>query len=148
VRTIDEEIETTFQNDKHRFVTNMIYTSNWIQNTFNTIMSEYGLSVQQYNILRILRGAGEWVAMSSIKRKMIDKSPHTTRLVDKLLDKKLVQRKRSEEDRRVVYVKITKAALELMVEMDAKSDQQMTMLTNITDEEAKLASTIIDKLRN
>ncbi len=146
--TIDEEIKTRFTNDKHRFVTNMIYTTNWFQNQFIEFLKPYKISEQQFNILRILRGAGDWVSMSDIKSLMIDKFPNATRLSDKLLDKGLVSRKRCDKDRRIVYLEITGKGLALLMEIDNSNDKKhMDFMNRISEKEAKEFSALLDKLR-
>ncbi|BDD04571.1 MarR family winged helix-turn-helix transcriptional regulator [Aureibacter tunicatorum] len=144
---LDDSIKTKFENEKHRFVTNLIFTSNWIKNGFSDFLAPFGISSQQFNILRILRGAGDWVTMNEVKNLMIDKSPHTTRMTTKLLDKKLLERKRCEEDRRVVYVSITKEGLALLAEIDQGGKEQMSFLEKISEEDAKTVNSILDKLR-
>lgn len=146
--SIDEEIKTRFTNDKHRFVTNLIFTSNWFQNQFIEFLKPYKISEQQFNILRILRGAGDWVSMNDIKSRMLDKFPNATRLSDKLLDKGLVARKRSDKDRRIVYLEITKKGLDLLAEIDKSDDtKHMEFMSRITEEEAREFSDVLDKLR-
>ncbi|KXX69526.1 MarR family winged helix-turn-helix transcriptional regulator [Flammeovirga sp. SJP92] len=147
---IDEIVKTKFTSDKHRFITNMIYTANWIQNQFVDFLKPFGISPQQFNVLRILRGAKEeWVTMNDIKSLMIDKAPNATRLSDKLLEKEYVKRKRSEEDRRIVYLSITKKGLTLLAEIDDHQEEfSMDRFKNITEEDAQFCSDIIDKLRN
>ena len=146
--SIDKEIKTNFVNNKHRFITNLVFTSNWFQNQFIEFLKPYKLSQQQFNVLRILRGANDWVSMNDIKQLMIDKFPNATRLSDKLLDKKLVIRKRSETDRRIVYLSITEVGLELLNEIDKNQDKShIAFLDRITDEEAKHFSAVLDKMR-
>lgn len=145
---IDDEIKTRFANDKHRFIANLVYTANTFQNLFIDFLKPYELSPQQFNILRILRGAKDWVTMNKVKTLMVDKAPNATRLSDKLLDKGLVERKRGEEDRRVVYISITKKGLDLLKAIDDNNTgEHQLYFGRITDEEARLCSDIIDKLR-
>jgi len=147
--SIDKEIKTRFVNNKHRFITNLVFTSNWFQNQFIEFLKPYQLSQQQFNILRILRGADNWVTMNDIKELMIDKFPNATRLSDKLLDKGLIERKRSEQDRRIVYLAISKNGMELLETIDNdKNTSHMDFLNNITDEEAKQFSDVLDKMRS
>lgn len=148
VSDLDEQIKTNFQNDKHRFITNVVFTSNWVKNNFSDFLTPFGVSSQQFNILRILKGADDWVAMNDIKKLMIDKSPHTTRLTTKLLDKKLVERRRSEKDRRVVFISITNEGRSLLDKIDIGAAKQMNFLEKITLEEAQTVSSILDKLRS
>lgn len=146
--TIDEEIKSKFMNDKHRFTANLMFTSSWIRNSFASYFKAYGISSPQFNILRILKGANDWVTMNHVKSVMVEKSPNTTRLADKLIDKELIERKRSESDRRVVYVKITTKGLNLLKEIDdTNTGEQTKFLDRISEEEARQMSEILDKLR-
>ncbi len=146
--SIDDDTKTNFANDKHRFAANVIYTSNWIKNQFYEFIKPFGLSSPQFNILRILRGAKDWVNMNDIKSRMVEKSPNTTRLCDKLLEKGLVERRRSEKDRRLVFLKISEQGLQLLKEIDEHDDgSHMSFFNNINDDEAKVVSQILDKLR-
>ncbi len=145
---IDEELKTKFANNKHRFITNLIYTSNSFQNLFIDFLKPYDISPQQFNILRILRGNGDWVSMNAIKELMIDKAPNATRLSNKLLDKGLVERERSESDRRVVYLKINATGMDLLKKIDEDdSGSHQDYFGRITDEEAKQFNQILDKIR-
>ena len=146
---IDDEIKTKFVNDKHRFITNLIYTSTWFQNGFADFLRPFNLSSPQFNILRILRGAKDWVSMNDIKQLMMDKSPNATRLSDKLLEKEFVKRKRSEEDRRVVYLSITQKGLDLLEEIDHADNVFFnTAMDNFSEEEARMISDILDRIRS
>lgn len=144
---IDEDLKTKFQSDRHRLLANVIFTSNMIRSDFNDFIAPFGLSSQQYNILRILRGAGKEVSMNDIKKLMIDKSPHTTRLTTKLLDKGYVARHRDEKDRRIVLVNITEKGLALLAEIDKADVNQVKYESRVTEEEARIASAILEKLR-
>jgi len=146
--SIDEEVKTKFLNDKHRFITNLVFTSNWFQSQVIEFLKPYQISQQQFNILRILRGANDWVSMNDIKALMVDKFPNTTRLSDKLLDKGLVDRNRCEHDRRIVYLAITKKGLDLLETIDNdENTNHMEFMNRITDDEAKQFSSILDKIR-
>ena len=105
----------------------------------------FGISPQQYNILRILNGANEPLKVQVIKERMIERSPNATRLMDKLCDKNLIERERCEQDRRVVYVKIAKEGLQLLSRID--KSENLKFLEKITEEEAKTLSDILDKIR-
>jgi DNA-binding MarR family transcriptional regulator len=147
--SIDEEIKTEFMNDRHRFIANMVFTSGWMKNQFADFLKPYGLSSPQFNILRILRGASDWKAMNDVKDLMVEKSPNTTRLVDKLLNKQLIKRKRSASDRRVVYVAITPVGLDLLKEIDKEDNgDHVSFLEKITEEEAKQVNDILNKIRS
>tara|TARA_B100000809_G_C15002860_1_gene482145 strand:- start:574 stop:1023 length:450 start_codon:yes stop_codon:yes gene_type:complete len=147
--SIDKEINSKFKNSKHRFTTNLIYTANYIQNRFTESLKPFDLSSQQFNILRILKGNGSWVTMNEIKSVMIERAPNATRLSDKLLNKGLVERKRSEEDRRVVFLSITKKGLALLEEIDVDNSIDFeTIFNKISNEKAQEFSDILDSLRD
>lgn len=145
---IDDILKTKFAHVKHRMATNIIYTGTWMTGQFDQITKQFGISRQQFNILRILRGAKDWVNMNEVKNRMIEKSPNATRLCDKLLDKELIERQRCDEDRRVVHLKISEKGLELLAEVDVITQgNNMKYLENITDEEAVMISDILDRMR-
>ena len=145
---IDDEIKAKFGNNRHRFIANLVFTANWFQNSVSEFLKPFGVSFQQYNILRILKGTKDWLTMKELKRLMIEKSPNATRLADKLINKGLVERKRSETDRRIVYLAITEKGEELLVRVDANDNiSYMSFMERITEEEAQVVSDILDKVR-
>lgn len=146
--SIDDEIKSGFSNDQHRFVTNLVFTANWVQNAFIEDLKPFGISPQQYNILRILKSIGDWTRMSEVKDGLTEKSPNTTRLADKLIEKELIERRAGEEDRRVVYVRITKKGETLFKEINQnESEIQKALNNNISAKEARYVSDILDKFR-
>ncbi len=145
---IDDEIKTEFTDSKHRFFTNLVYTANSFQSMFVTALKPFGISPQQFNILKILRENGSWMSMNSVKELMIDKAPNATRLSDKLIDKGLITRRRCETDRRVVFLLITDEGLELLKRIDEmKNDEMEAFKSRITDAGAAAFSDILDRLR-
>jgi len=147
---IEEEINSKFKTPQIKAAVNVRYTSNYLATIQNAFMAKYSLSMAQFNILRILRGAGDSIAVNTVKERMIEKSPNTTRLMDKLIDKNLISRERCSEDRRVVYVKITKDGLKLLSEIDDKFEKTNSKIiaNQLTDDEANTLSDLLDKLRS
>lgn len=144
---IDDEIKSKFPNNRTKAVINVLYTSAWLSNKQNTFLKPYDISPQQYNILRILRGAkGELLTVHSIKERMLDKAPNVTRLVDKLLDKELTSRIRCEHDRRVVWIGITQKGLALLTSLDPLI-KDFDSKGKLTEDEAQVLSDLLDKLR-
>ncbi len=118
---IDEELKSRFESEQQKAMLNVLFTANWFKSQQVGLFKPYGISPQQYNILRILRGAKDRVNMHCVKERMIDRAPNATRLTDKLIAKGLVERERCEEDRRVVYVRISEKGLELLETIDKKN---------------------------
>ncbi|GAB5538645.1 MAG: MarR family transcriptional regulator [Salibacteraceae bacterium] len=147
--SIGEEIkQKKFRNEYSELFINVLYTSSWLSAHQNQFFKEYGLTSQQYNVLRILRGQGESAAsVNLIKDRMIDKMSNVSRIIDKLKTKQLVTRKASKHDRRQVDIKITERGLALLAELDTKMAKWEEGLHNITPEEAKAASKLLDAWR-
>ncbi len=146
--SIDQEIKSSFDTEKERALINIMFTANWFKNLNNEVLHPYGVSPAQYNILRILRGAKDKMSMQNVKKRMIDKSPNTTRLTDKLFDKEFIERERCTKDRRVVYVSITKEGLSLLKEIDSPTKELMNSFDPLSEEESKTLSMLLDKLRD
>ena len=142
---ISKDIKSSFKNNKVKALINIKYTSNWLSSKENDFFKPYGISPQQYNILRILRGAKDRVKVQIVKDRMIERSPNATRLMDKLCDKNLIKRERCEQDRRVVYAKITNQGLELLKNID--DSRTVSFLGNLTEDEAATLSDLLDKIR-
>lgn len=142
---ISKDISSTFPNEKIKALINIKYTANWLDTIGNDILKPFKISVQQYNILRILRGAKEAITVNTVKDRMIEKSPNITRLMDKLCDKDLIERTRCETDRRVVYIKITVKGLELLEK--ASLENANYGMNNISIDEAKILNNLLDKIR-
>lgn len=142
---ISKDINTTFTSEKVKALINIKYTAGWLGAHDNDLLRPFNISIQQYNILRILRGAGREITVQTIKERMIERSPNTTRLMDKLCTKGFIERLRSESDRRAVYVRITPVGLKVIDDINIES--KSTCMDNISEDEAQVLNTILDKLR-
>lgn len=142
---ISKDIKSTFKNNKVKALINIKYTSNWLNSKENEYFKPYSISPQQYNILRILRGAKDRMKVQVVKDRMIERAPNATRLMDKLCDKQLIQRERCDDDRRVVYVRITAKGLELLETIE--NANKISFLDNLTEKEAETLSNLLDKIR-
>ena len=142
---IAKDINSTFQNQKIKALINIKYTANWLLSKEVDHFKPFGISPQQYNILRILRGAGTPIKVQLIKERMIERAPNATRLMDKLCDKNLIGRTRCDHDRRVVYIHITKLGLRLLEEISINTS--IDFMNNLSEEEAELLSNLLDKIR-
>jgi len=136
-----------FRNEYHEATVNLIYTFNWVVDQIKTKLKPYGITMQQYNVLRILRGAGEPLSTSIIRERMLDKMSDTSRMVDRLHTKGLVVRKTCPSDKRLVDVTLSDAGHELLVKLDQFDDHMDAILDNLSPNEAKLLSDLLDKAR-
>ncbi len=142
---LGKEINSKFPNEKVKALLNIKYTAGWLDQIGNDLLKPYNISEQQYNILRILRGAVNEITVTEVKERMIQKSPNATRLMDKLCQKNLIERSRCENDRRVVFIKISKKGLDLIEKINM-SDFDV-YLNRLTESEAKLLNKLLDKIR-
>ena len=142
---ISKDINSTFPNNRVKAFINIKYTANWISSRENEFFKTYGISPQQYNILRILRGAKQPIKVQVIKDRMVERAPNATRLMDKLCDKSYIERIRCDHDRRVVFINITDKGLELLATIDDKL--HFDFIDNLTEEEAGTLSNLLDKIR-
>lgn len=147
---LEQEIVTKkFKNEFTKAVVNIIYTSNWLHSRHAKLLKPFGLTNQQFNILRILRGQHPNPAtVRLLTERMLDKMSNASRLVEKLRVKGLVGRDTCSQDRRQVNVCITKEGLDLLSEIDQMLDDlEQEYVANITEEEAAELSRILDKMR-
>lgn len=140
-----KDIKSKFENERVKALINIKYTANWLDNIGVEILKPFNISEQQYNVLRILRGAGKEITVNTVKERLIQKSPNSTRLMDKLCDKKMIERRRCENDRRVVYVKISEKGLRLLDKINF--DEFDMHMRSITEQEAKTLNELLDKIR-
>lgn len=146
---IEQEIkQEKFHSEYQKLAINVLFTSNWINAATTKILKPYGISPQQYNVLRILKGqANKAVSISNIMDRMIDKMSNTSRLVEKLRQKGLIERVTCELDRRQVDVKITKQGLKLLETVKSEVNGFKELSENISENEAKSINKLLDKMR-
>lgn len=146
---MEKEIkDTNLIPEKLLFIAEIGRASAWIANRYTAFLKPYEISTQQFNILRVLRSANDWVAMHKINELLIIKSPNITRLADKLITKALITRNRSEEDRRIVYVQITNKGRELLTQIDIEHEGELSnYMDSFTKEEAIMMTKILKKIR-
>lgn len=142
---ISKDINSSFPNSRVKALLNIIYTANWINSQQTALFKPYGISPQQYNILRILNGAGEPLKVQVIKDRMIERAPNATRLMDKLCSKEFIERVPCPDDRRVVHIEITRKGANLLKTI--KKEMKLDLLNNLTEKEANQLSDLLDKVR-
>ena len=146
---IEDELKGRFRNERHKGLINLTYTVKQLSYGFLQTLKTQGLTEPQYNILRVLRGFRNEgpSSIGFLKERMLDKSSDVSRLVDKLYEKGLVDRKENESDRRQKDVVITEKGLELLVDMQECENQVDEVLHNLTDEEVVELNRLLDKIR-
>lgn len=146
--SIDKDISTSkFRNEYHKAVVNLIFTHNWLMDSIKTIFDKGDITPQQYNILRILRGAKQPLSTLQIRQRMLDKMSDTSRIVDRLIKKELVQKMVCATDKRLVDVTITEKGLQLLDELDRYNVEMDAILKELSNDEVIILNGLLDKLR-
>lgn len=146
---LEQEInQRKFRNEFQKSAINIIYTYNWLTEKISKILDGAEITSQQFNILRILRGAGKPLSTLQIRQRMLDKMSDTSRIVDRLVLKGLAKKNTCKTDRRLVDVTITEKGKRLLEKIDVYSTQMDGIMMNLTEAEAKTLNQLLDKLRN
>ncbi len=146
---IEEEIhQLKFRNEYHKLAVNIIYTHGWLMGQETKLFGKNGITANQFNILRILRGQHPNPAtINLLKERMLDKMSDASRLVERLRVKGLVKREYSKTDRRSVDVTITDKGMKLLSELDKLDEALDSLLANLSPKEAEKMNSLLDKLR-
>jgi DNA-binding MarR family transcriptional regulator len=126
---------------------NLLFTANWLNEQIGKILSEEGVTQQQYNILRILRGSATPLSTLKIRERMLDKMSDTSRIVDRLIAKELVVKNTCEKDKRLVDITLSPKGLDLVDQLDQFNDRIDALLKGINETEAATLNQILDKIR-
>jgi DNA-binding MarR family transcriptional regulator len=147
--SIEKDInQRKFRNQYQKASVNLIYTYNWLNEQLKKWFDLYDITPQQFNILRILRGAGEPISTLQIRQRMLDKMSDTSRIVDRLVLKELVRKVVCNADKRLVDVTIMDKGTSLLAQMDAKEDELDTIMKPLSESEAAMLNSLLDKIRN
>jgi DNA-binding MarR family transcriptional regulator len=148
MKRIEDEIQQKkFTNIHQKVVVNLIYTANWLQNKQQEFFKPFGITGQQFNILRILKGRfPNSISGTEIKSRMLDRNSDVSRLLDRLAAKNLLTKRICPNDKRASDVLITEQGLSLLQELD--KNQKQDKILSLTAEEANLLSDLLDKSRD
>ncbi|MBW7845622.1 MAG: MarR family transcriptional regulator [Bacteroidia bacterium] len=137
-----------FNCEYEKATVNILYTAGWVESKNIKRLKPYGITSQQYNVLRILRGSHpKKLMLNDIACRMIDKNSNTTRLIDKLLKNQLVTRVQCEKNRRQVDIGITDKGLDVLTAIDAETEKWRNNFESLTKKECIELNKLLDKLR-
>jgi DNA-binding MarR family transcriptional regulator len=146
---IEDEVQTKgFQNEFHKAQVNIIFSAWWLKNRMLPNLKKHGLSLEQFNVLRIIRGQkNKPVCVKDITARMLERNSNTTRIIDKLEAKALVIRKPSPQDKRELHISLTEQGTALLRKMDLEWAQDDPVKIGLNEVEAGILNTLLDKLR-
>ena len=147
MKRIEDEIkQKKFRSIQQKAMLNLIYTSNWLQNRQQEFFKSFGITGQQFNILRILKGQyPKSISGTEIKSRMLDRNSDVSRLLDRLAAKNLIKKSTCPNDKRASDVLIAEDGIALLDEI-SKTEKHDQVL-HLSDEEATLLSELLDKAR-
>jgi DNA-binding MarR family transcriptional regulator len=146
--TLEQDInQHIFRSEYQKSIINLIYTFNWVNERVNRRFEPFEITQQQFNILRILRGAGQPLSTLQIRQRMLDKMSDTSRIVDRLVRKGLVKKTICLEDRRLVDVILTEKGKKLLQSMDVMDEEMDEIFKYLSQDEARQLNILLDKIR-
>src|SRR5690606_27055746 len=147
-RLEDEIKQYRFRSEEQRALINLVYTYNQVNNRLSALLSEFGLTPQQFNILRILRGQHpEPCTNNLIKDRMLDKNSDVTRIIDRMIKAGLVTRTSCSKNRRRVDIVITEKGLSQLSAIDERDQVADALFAHMTNEELNTLNGLLDKVR-
>ncbi|MFC0606017.1 MarR family winged helix-turn-helix transcriptional regulator [Winogradskyella pulchriflava] len=151
MKDLEERLKTNAKIPLHKAaMLNIYFSHNCIKDKYLNGLKPFDLSLEQFNVLRILRGQkGNPINLQDIQERMVSKMSNTTRLVDKLIKKKFVKRTICKTNRRKVEILITDLGLETLKKVDPIVDSTERNVTkNLTQDELIQLNKLLIKLRN
>lgn len=131
--SINKDIkQESFKNQHQKAMVNLIFTYNWTTEQLKQLFEEEGLTMQQFNILRILRGSSNPLSTLQIRERMLDKMSDSSRIVDRLILKGLVKKITCKTDKRLVDVTITAKGLKILEKLDNQEDKMENIFKSLT----------------
>lgn len=149
MRIEDEIKQDSFRNPVQKAMINLFFTNNWVLTKLRALLGPYKITMQQYNVLRILRGQyPNYVSTSNIRERLIDKMSDTSRIVDRLAQKGWVEKFACQSDKRLVDIRISDKGLNLLKKIDSVETSFDEILGTLSTEDADSLNILLDKIRD
>ncbi len=147
---LEDEIKTDkFQSEIHKAQLNILFSANWLRGRISASLKPFGVTMEQFNVMRIIRGSNHetGVLAKDIAGRMLERNSNTTRIIDRLEAKNLVQRQVSVIDRRERPVFLTNQGLDLLKKIDQSWRLNNPHAAPWDAKEAQLVNLLLDKMR-
>lgn len=147
--SIEQDLQQSrpFKSELQRAAVNLFFTSRYVETKLQEFHKSYGITMKQYNILRILKGAGKPISTQLIRERMIDRMSDISRIVDRMVEKEFVSKCTNSSDKRLVDISLADKGLQLLEDINVVHELNANILNNLTKEEAKQLNTLLDKIR-
>ena len=137
-----------FGDELHRATVNLVYSAYWMKDNLSSALKEYGLTMEQHNVLRILKGSHpKELCVKDIASRIVEKSSNVPRIIDRLVAKKLVKRYQSKEDKRETLVGLTDKGIETVQLARKMVDELTHKIVNLDEQEATTLNALLEKMR-
>ena len=148
MRLEDEIKQSAFTTEQSKLIVNLIYTSNRLKEKITARLKSNGLTMQQYNVLRIVRGTGDTGSTTSeIRERLLDKMSDASRMVDRLVSMDLLEKVRDKDDRRIVFIYLTPEGRTLVNDLVAKEEVE-SLAAGIDQKKAQQLNEMLDVFRS
>lgn len=137
-----------FRNEYHKMMVNLLYTNNWLEEKTRDFLKSQNISLQQYNILRILRGSAVPLSTMQIRERMLDRMSDTSRIIDRMVIKGIVEKKQNGNDKRLVDITITEKGLQVLKDLDEQNNKLEGIVKSLSQDEAKMLNDLLEKVRS
>jgi DNA-binding MarR family transcriptional regulator len=146
--SIEKDInQSKFRSEHQKSMVNIIFTYSWMTEKIKEVLQSANLTMQQFNILRILRGSETPLSTLQIRERMLDKMSDTSRIVDRLVIKELAKKVVCKNDKRLVDITITGKGKKLLAKIDKQEETLDKIVGSLSSSEAKTLNTLLDKIR-
>lgn len=146
---IEKEVpDNYFRNTRHKAMINVLFTSNWMIERVKQFLEVEDITPQQYNILRILKKSEKPLSTLKIREQMLDKMSDTSRIVERLLKKNLVNKQLCSYDKRLVDVTLSEKGVQLLQRLEEKAEQLDSVITNLSEDDIESLNLLLDKIRD
>lgn len=147
---IEDELKTNrFKNEQHKAILNIYFTSYWFKTLVTSALKPFGITPEQFNVMRILKGSEETpLCVKSIAERMIERNSNVSRIIDKLESKAYIKKSNSEKDRREVTISLSSSGNEVLQNINQIIDSLQENSIHLEEHEAKELNQLLDKMRD
>ena len=140
--------KTPFRSQEEKLVVNILFTCGWMQEQMRLFLAPFSITMQQYNVLRILRGQHPTaMALNDIRERLLDKMSDVSRLADRLVKTGWAEKIKDKHDKRLVLIGITSKGLALLSDIDEKLPNLDYVMQQLSGNELFITNQLLDKLR-
>lgn len=145
----DEVKQKQFRNEYHKAIINLFFTNNWVSAQIKDMLKPHQVTLQQYNVLRILNGQSpNEISIQDIKARMLDRMPDVSRIVERLRKQELINKITSSADKRTIKISISQKGKDLLESLKQYQEKMDQLVQKLSIEEATELNRLFDKIRS